>query len=244
MDPSDLCLTQWAGIKQRESRHPPFPQVFSLTTSDDIGAGYDALAESYARELFDELTRKPLDRALLASFVEQVKGAHPDGSILEVGCGPGHVGRHVHDLGAHVVGTDVSRAMLAVARRRSPMIDFHHGDMLALNEPDGAYAGVLSFYAIVHLEPGQLVTAFREMRRVLRPNGLSLVAFHVGDERLRPGELWGTKVELEWVFFPPVIVEDALREAGLAIEARAEREPYLGAEHPSRRAYLFARKPA
>ena len=51
------------------------------TSSDDVGKGYDALADAYARELFDELKGKPLDRALLASFVEQVKDVQPDGSL-------------------------------------------------------------------------------------------------------------------------------------------------------------------
>lgn len=214
-----------------------------MRNSTNVAEGYDALADAYARELFDELRDKPLDRALLASFVEQASQAHPGGAILEVGCGPGQVARHVHELGARVIGTDVSATMLAVASQRSPMIEFRHGDLLALAEPDETYAGVLAFYAIVHLEPGQLVVAFREMHRVLRPNGLALIAFHVGHDRLRPGELWGTKTDLEWVLFSREVVEEALREAGLAIEARIEREPYARVEHASRRAYLFARKP-
>jgi len=36
---------------------------------------------------------------------------------------------------------------------------------------------------------------------------------------------------------------NALTAAGFGIEARLERAPYLGHEHPSRRAYLLARKP-
>jgi ubiquinone/menaquinone biosynthesis C-methylase UbiE len=229
-----------------------------MTRSDDVAKGYDALADAYARELFDELAGKPLDRALLTAFVEQVKDVASrdaqDAAILEVGCGPGQIARFVHELDAagrvRVVGTDVSPEMLAVAKRRSPTIEFHHGDMLSLDETDATYAGVLAFYAIVHLAPEQLVVAFREMHRVLRPRGLALIAFHLTShadgsiERVRPGELWGKQIELEWLFFPRALVQDALREAGLVIEARLEREPHEGAEHPSRRAYLLTRKPA
>jgi SAM-dependent methyltransferase len=214
--------------------------------SREIGEGYDALAEKYAEALFDELRDKPLDRALLACFAEEVKKSDA-GSVLELGCGPGQVARHLHALGVPMVGVDASHAMIAIARKRSPSIDFRRGDMLALDDAEGTYAGVIAFYAIVHLAPEELVIAFREMHRVLRRGGLLLVSFHLAGEsaeRVRPGELWGTKTDLEWVLFPRATVEDAMRAAGFTIESSTERAPYEGKEHPSRRAYLVARKTA
>jgi hypothetical protein len=40
-------------------------------------ASYDAVAAAYADQLSDELRRKPLDRALLTAFAEQVRAATP-----------------------------------------------------------------------------------------------------------------------------------------------------------------------
>ena len=48
---------------------------------------------------------------------------------------------------------------------------------------------------------------------------------------------------LDFMFHPPDAVIAALVEAGFAIEARLDREPYRGAEHPSRRTYLLAARP-
>ena len=39
------------------------------------GASYDAVAAAYADQFSDELRHKPLDRALLAAFAEQLRAA-------------------------------------------------------------------------------------------------------------------------------------------------------------------------
>jgi SAM-dependent methyltransferase len=199
---------------------------------------YDDLATEYAAHLSGELAGKPLDRALLDRFAEEVRGAGP---VVELGCGPGHVARHLHDRGVDVSGVDLSPRMVAEARRLHPAIPFRQGDMLALDVEPGSLAGVVSFYAIVHLAPEALPDAFREVRRVLRPGGVALVAFHVGDESVRPGELWGIPTALDWIFFRTEEVVRCLNEAGLLVAEAIERDPYEGVEHPSRRAYVLAR---
>ncbi len=44
-----------------------------LLTSEQTRASYDAVAAAYAEAMGDELRRKPLDRALLTAFAEQVR---------------------------------------------------------------------------------------------------------------------------------------------------------------------------
>ena len=44
------------------------------------------------------------------------------------------------------------------------------------------------------------------------------------------------------MFHDPDAVVAALVAAGFTLEARLDREPYPGVEHPSRRTYLLARK--
>jgi SAM-dependent methyltransferase len=199
---------------------------------------YDALAAEYAAHLSDELSGKPFDRSLLDRFAERMRGAGP---VCELGCGPGHVARYLHDRGVGVWGLDLSARMIEQARRLHPAVTFREGDMLALDVPDASLAGVVSFYAIVHLPPEALTSAFGEVKRVLRPGGAMVVAFHIGDEIVRPGELWGIPVSLEWRFLKTADVVRSLGEAGLTVEEVVEREPYEGVEHASRRAYVTAR---
>lgn len=205
-----------------------------------IRRSYDRVAAAYAEHLFDELSGKPLDRALLDCFAEQVRGKGP---VADVGCGPGQVARYLAERGMPALGIDLSPEMVAVARRLSPSISFAQGDMLALDAEEGAWGGIVAFYAIVHLAPEEVSRAFAEFGRVLRPGGLLLVAFHVGDEVVRRDDLWGEPVALDFRFFATAEIERRLGEAGFAVEVRIERQPYPGAEHPSRRAYLLARKP-
>src|ERR1700730_14035077 len=83
---------------------------------------------------------------------------------------------------------------------------------------------------------------FFEMRRVLRPAGLLLLAFHLGDEVMHFDELWGSKVALDFYLFRCEAVADSLRVAGFEVEQVTERDPYPQVEAQTRRGYIFARR--
>jgi ubiquinone/menaquinone biosynthesis C-methylase UbiE len=208
--------------------------------TNSIRESYDRLAEEYARRIADELQHKPLDRELLDRFAQQTKRR---GEVCDMGCGPGHVARYLRDAGASVFGLDLSPGMLEQARKLNPDIPFREGNMLALDIPDRALAGVAAFYAIVNIPRRSLPLVFREFRRVLQPSGLLLLAFHTGNEVLHEDELWGQKISMDFLLLQPSEIRVDLEVAGFAIEEVVEREPYPDVEYPSRRAYIFARKP-
>lgn len=204
----------------------------------DIRASYDSAAEAYAQHLASELIHKPLDRHLLNRFAEDTRGR---GMVADVGCGPGHVARYLHDQGVTIFGVDLSPAMIRCAARLNPGLDFRVGDMRTLELPASSLAGIVAFYSIVHFEPGDLRVIMREMRRVLASDGLALVSFHVGNELVHVDELFGAPVNLDFRFHDPADVVAALRAAPFSVIEQVEREPYEGAEYPSRRCYLLAR---
>ena len=207
--------------------------------TNSIRESYDRLAEEYARRISGELQHKPLDRALLDRFAKQTRER---GEVCDMGCGPGHVARYLRDAGASVFGLDLSPRMLDQARKLNPDIPFREGNMLALNIPEGTLAGVAAFYAIVNIPRQSLPAVFREIRRVLQPGGLLLLAFHTGDEVLHEDELWGQKISMDFLLLRPAEIKLDLEAAGFAIQEVIEREPYPDVEYPSRRAYIFARK--
>jgi SAM-dependent methyltransferase len=201
---------------------------------------YDTLAEKYTERIYGELAHKPFDRALLDEFAERVRGR---GLVCDLGCGPGHVARYLHERGAEVCGVDLSPAMVARARAQNPGIVFSEGNMLELDIPDGAWSGVVAFYSIIHVPRSDAGRALREMHRALQPEGLCLVGFHLGQDSMHVDELWGEQVSLDCTFYRSEEMEDFLRAAGFAIERRDERDPYPDVEYPSRRGYVLARKP-
>ena len=202
---------------------------------------YDELAATYTERIFSELAGKPLDRHLLNRFAEDVRG---HGLVADLGCGPGHVARYLHDQGVRMLGIDLSPRMIDSARQRSPDIEFRVGDMRTLDLPDGALAGIVALYSLIHIGEPEMGATLRELRRVLAPGGLLLVAFHVGEETVHRDELWGHTVSLDFRFLMPSPLVARLVEAGFLVLERVEREPYPEVEHPSRRCYLLARSPA
>jgi SAM-dependent methyltransferase len=209
-------------------------------TSHHIGASYDTVARAYAERFAGELAHKPLDRELLARFASDVKGR---GDVYDLGCGPGQTTAFLDGLGVNVRGLDLSAGLLREARKRHPGIPFEQGDMLALPLADSYLAGVVAFYAIVHFSPAGLRTALAEMHRVLQPGGRLLLAFHIGEGSIHLDEFLGSPVSLDFMFFAPQVVMDLLAEVDFVAVEVIERDPYQDVEYPSRRAYLFARKP-
>ena len=208
----------------------------------DCQTSYDRIAEEYAARIAGELEHKPLDRMLLDEFAARAKGA---GRVCELGCGPGHVARYLHDRGVDIIGMDLSPGMIEQARKLNPAIEFRQGNMLALDVEDGAWAAIVAFYSIVHIPKTDILPAFREMFRALKPGGLLFLAFHIGLEVLREENLWGHEVSLDVVFYVRKEVERYLGFAGFAIEDSLERDPYAPeVEYQSRRAYIRACKPA
>ncbi len=55
------------------------------------------------------LAQAPLDRAVLAGLAEQVRRAHPDAPVLEVGGGPGAVTAHLAEAFGRAVSLDFHR---------------------------------------------------------------------------------------------------------------------------------------
>ena len=175
--------------------------------------GYDAMADDYAARFLNELAAKPLDRLLLDLVASEVNDL---GAMADIGCGPGHVARYLHDLGKPIVGVDLSPRMIDVARASHPAIEFHVGDMRNLHFPDQAWGGIMALYSIIHVTPSEMATVFAEFHRVLRPGGTVLVSFHVGDEVRHVEEMLGRAVDLDFHFtsalsFKPASNRQALR---------------------------------
>jgi SAM-dependent methyltransferase len=205
-------------------------------------SGYDAVVDEYVRRLFDELKGKPFDCELLDRFAAQTRDA---GLVADIGCGPGHVSKYLNERGVQICGIDLSSKMVKCASRLNPSIEFHQGNMKALDMPDSTLVGIVAFYSIIHIPRDQILETMHGFRRALRPGGVLLLSFHIGDEVLHLDELWGSKVSLDYYFFQSDEMVAYIEAAGLKVDELIEREPYAPeVEYQSRRSYIFARNPS
>ncbi|MGC0338727.1 class I SAM-dependent methyltransferase [Streptomyces sp. SLBN-8D4] len=212
-----------------------------MTDTDFVTATrtfYDTVAEDYAEQFRDGLADAPLDRAALAGFAELVG---TEGTVADLGCGPGRVTGHLAALGLSVFGLDLSESMLAIARRENPGLRFERGSMLELDLPDGALAGAVSWYSSIHTPVDELPRLFAEFYRVLAPGGHLLVAFQAGDKDRHHDRPWGRPVALTFLRRRPEQLVGLLRAAGFSLVSQTVREP--GPDEVSQQAFLIARRP-
>src|SRR5439155_19646595 len=184
---------------------------------EKIRTSYDIVAEKYATELADDMVARPLERGILLAFSELVL-ALGDGVGGYVGCGPGHLAKHLAALGVRSVGFDVSVAMIAQARLKFPAGDFRVGSMLELPVPTASWLGAIALYSTLHSNKDDRAVIYRELSRVVRTGGFVLHGFYVSAPDQPPGstyhlERWfGLKVDLPTYF---VSIDDAAVEMDL-----------------------------
>ena len=206
-----------------------------------IRAAYNAVARVYAEAIYDELKGKPFDRELLDRFAERVRSRGP---VCDLGCGPAQVARYLRDRGVKAFGLDLSAGMLAEARRLNPDLGFALGSMFALGLKSDALVGIAGFYSIIHVPRERVLAVFSELRRVLQPGGLLLLAFHLGSGEMHHDELLGEPVSFDATLFASDEIAGYLRAANLRVEVALERDPYPpDVEYQSRRGYVLAVKP-
>lgn len=212
-----------------------------VTTARDF---YDISAQRYLRFAGTELspaTEGPIDRSLLEAFVELVM-RHDVRRVADVGCGPGRVAAFLADRGLDVVGVDVSRALLSIARAAHPHIEFEEGQLDALPLASGELAGAVSWYSIIHTPPARLGESFDELARVLIPGGYLLLAFQAEGEPVHRQDARGTHVALTSYRHSVRLVATALEGAGFGIYSTVLREPDLENETSSQ-GFVIATSP-
>jgi len=204
----------------------------------DTRSSYDIDAAGYAEKVRGLLGEMPYLRASLTLFAEMVHGAG-GGPVADVGCGPGYVTGYLHGAGVDVFGIDLSPEMVAIARRDYPDLRFEVGTMTDLDLADESVVGMIAFWSVIHVPDYAIPRVFGQFRRVLRPHGLLLVGFHVGDETRHTSEGYtGRPINVDSHRRRPSTMMGWLRDAGFTIEA----ELVIGPDEDLPGAVIFARR--
>ena len=157
--------------------------------NNDIIRYYDDWGPATA----DEWYANPVLLPVIRDFISRLG---PSPRVLDLGCGTGHESRRLAAEGAKVTGVDISPACIALAKDRTPEVDFHVMDFMEQGNQLGVFDGVFASGSLIHMPQESLAVAAERIRGFLSPGGHFLAIMQegltprihfprVGDERIR-----------------------------------------------------------
>lgn len=94
-------------------------------------------------------------------------------SVLEIGCGTGHLASRFIQNNFTYNGLDVSDDMLAIAKQNNPAADFINGDMRDFSLPEKVDAGIITGRTISYLLANkEVLDTFNSINKNLTPQGI------------------------------------------------------------------------
>lgn len=204
------------------TREPRKSGPGAVSGRERVRRAYDAMASVYHQHLPDLRAEQPVDRAMIAAFVQHARALDPP-AVLDAGCGTGRLVATLQAGGLEVTGVDLSPGMLDVARSVHPEVRFRVAGLARLPFDAEAFAGVLAWYSLIHVPPEDLPGPLTEIARVLRPGGFFLTGFQIGSGHRIVRHPSGGVEDYEAYLWTPDGMAGALRRAGLEPVARCAR---------------------
>jgi ubiquinone/menaquinone biosynthesis C-methylase UbiE len=180
----------------------------TFTCYEEIAEDYDQLKES-------KIGAQAEQRVLLS-----LKGDVKTQAILDVGCGTGRYTKLLEDLGARMVGIDISKKMIHMAKTKTKLASYIVADASHLPFRDNVFHIVLSALVINHIEDLNLFLT--EMLRTCRKGG-ELIMSTIWREGFREvkefPEYFGKNAEftVQEYLYPPNILHKALSGLGARV---------------------------
>jgi SAM-dependent methyltransferase len=154
---------------------------------DIVEAGYDRIAVRHLAWI-NEIKGDPRLR-----FLHDLMTRLPSQpAVLDLGCGAGVPCTALLAERGDVVGVDLSRSQLELARQNVRNARFMKADMTAIELPPASFDAVTAFYSIAHVPRGQHGPLFRRIATWLRPGGHLLASLGCGGDDATVDDWLGT----------------------------------------------------
>lgn len=194
---------------------------------------YDKIAEPYAKEF-----SKPSEYIdeFLALLPKNVK-------ILDVSCGIGVDASYMVSEGFEVIGVDLSKEMVKLAKQKFPQIDFRQQDIRELDFPPNSFDGILASYSLIHIPKKDVPALLKKLHQILKKGGAIYIALQGGkseeifvDEPFKPDE----KLFLNIISFDEI--KNLLVNSKFSIVKKYERQPKSKWELNFTKLFVIAKK--
>lgn len=137
-------------------------------------------------------------------------------SILDLGCGPGHHSKYFSDLGYNVIGIDLSKKMISIAKRKFSNIDFRVMDMYNLNFEHDIFNGIWASASLLHTKKKDLQLILKELNLLLKNKGILYISLKIGDGEKFVYDDRYKKVSKFYSFYNQHEIKHELLEAGFS----------------------------
>lgn len=138
---------------------------------------YDKMAFQYAKNINQ---RVPLE--LIKKFILLL---NKKGVILDVGCAAGRDSRILKDYNLEVIGIDLSKKLLEIAKKNNPDIIFQYRDMRKTNFSNNFFDGIYANAVFHHLKKKDRLPTLKEFRRILKDKGILFLRTKMGKGKWR-----------------------------------------------------------
>ncbi len=136
---------------------------------------YNELAKAYDEETSDFWERFP------RTFLDRFAGL-AEGTILDVGSGPGRDALILHRRGFKVTCLDASAAMVALSKEKG--LESIAADFGAMPFADASFDNVWAYTSLLHVPKADIAKPLGEIRRVMKPQGYFALGLIEGDGEL------------------------------------------------------------
>ncbi|MDQ1462830.1 MAG: hypothetical protein QOI08_4314, partial [Actinomycetota bacterium] len=218
--------------------------------SNEVGREpqYESFADAFLDHAIDGFYNAHYDRPACLGLLGHLRGKR----VLDAACGPGLYAADLVGRGATIVGFDQSQRMVGLARSRVAGGDFRVHD---LGDPldwiaDATFDLALCALALEYVD--DRVSALRELRRVIKPDGALVISRqHPTADWLHHGgsyfenrvieETWSTGWHLRYWLNPLQQTTDEIFRAGFVIERLIEPRPTAEAQNRNPNDYEMLR---
>ena len=107
----------------------------------------------------------------------------PNASVLEIGCGPGNITRHILNLNTKlkVLATDISQNMIDLAKKNNPEIEVQVLDCRNLKTINNKFDGIICGFTIPYLSKLDCLKLISDCSNLLIEEGTLYISFVSGD---------------------------------------------------------------
>lgn len=103
--------------------------------------------------------------------------------VIDCGCGDGEIALHIADAGAQITAMDISTSKIfKLSQKKHNGMDVHCGDLTNMPQEWGqSFDKALCHYVLEHLTIKDAYLAFKEIHRILKPNGKLVLTVPIND---------------------------------------------------------------